>query len=208
MRLEYMFAAGLNKEEYNDLLITGWRRFGYFFFRPKCDICFECIPIRILVDKFTPSKSQRRVINKNENTIVKFNHLRFTDEIYEIYREHSLDRFNQKVSKNDFKQSFFINAVSAMQSEYYIDNKLIAVGFIDISNEAFSSVYFIYKTAFDNFSLGTFSVIKEIEYAKTLGLKYYNLGYYVKNNKRMSYKNKFRPYELYDWHKNIWEEME
>jgi len=203
-RLEYMFATGVTKEEFNKLLLSGWRRFGYFFFRPRCEICNECIPIRVKVNDFKLTRSFKRIINKNKFTSVVFKELKFRDEIYEIYNEHSLDRFNQQTDIEDFKKTFFQNAVCAMQSEYYVDNKLAAIGFIDLSSEAFSSVYFIYKSEYNHLSLGTFGAIKEIEHASYLNLNFYYLGYYIKENKSMSYKSKFKPFDLFDWKKNKW----
>ncbi len=199
-----MLAFGLNPDEFNDFLIKGWRRFGIYFFRPNCEICFDCKPIRIDVKKFKPSNSQKRIIKKNYKTSVVFNKLTYKKMIFNIYEEHSFDRFAQISNLDDFKNTFFINAVSSCQSEYYINDNLVAVGFIDISDEALSSVYFVYKTEYNNLSLGTFGAIKEIEYAKNLNLKYYYLGYYIKDNSRMSYKNKFKPFELYDWKKQKW----
>lgn len=199
-----MLAFGLSLKEYDNLLNKGWRRFGVYFFKPDCEICFQCIPIRINVNKFIPSKSQVRIIKKNKYTEVIFNKLKYRKEIFNIYKEHSYDRFGLDSNIDDFKNTFFINSVPACQSEYYVDNHLVALGFIDISSNALSSVYFVYKTKYNYLSLGIFSVIKEIEYARTLNLKYYYLGYYIKDNHSMSYKNKFNPHELYDWKKQKW----
>ena len=160
-----MLAFGLNAKEFNNLISKGWRRFGVYFFKPSCMKCFQCIPIRIKVKDFTPSKSQKRVIKNNKDTRVVINKLNFKKQIFEIYKEHSYDRFGQSSSIEDFKNTFFINAVPACQSEYYINNKLVAIGFIDISSNALSSVYFIYKSEYKYLSLGIFGVIKEIEYA-------------------------------------------
>lgn len=199
-----MLATGACGDEFNDLLKKGWRRFGYYFFKPSCRICYECLPIRVRVCEFKLTKSQKRVIKKNIETKVLFKELSYSEEIFEIYKEHSWDKFNQKADKEDFKLSFFYQAVPSLQSEYYINDKLAAVGFIDISSKALSSVYFIYRTVYSHYSLGTFGAIKEIEFARLLSLKYYYLGYYIKDNHRMSYKNRFKPYELYDWKKRKW----
>jgi len=131
--------------------------------------------------------------------------LEYREEIFNIYKEHSLDRFNQTANIEDFIETFFYDTVPAFQSEYYLNGELIAFGFIDMSSEALSSVYFVFKTNYKFLSLGTYSIIKEIEYAKSLGLKYYYLGYYIKENHHMSYKNKFKPYDLFDWKRGKWE---
>ena len=199
-----MFAFGFSSPEFNEYLSCGWRRFGIFFFRPNCTDCYQCRPIRVKVNEYSPTRSQRRVINKNRNTKVIFKKLEFREELYDVYKEHSVDRFNQQTDINEFKETFFYNSVPALQSEYYVGEKLAALGFIDVSNEALSSVYFVYRTEYSELSLGTFGAIKEIEYAESLNLKYYYLGYYIQGNRRMSYKNKFKPHEIYDWKKGEW----
>ena len=208
MRMEYMYLIEISSSEFNNLLENGWRRFGMFFFRPKCIGCSKCKPIRVKVNDFNLSKSQRRVINKNKNTVVKFNKLKFKKKLYDIYEEHSRDRFNQVTSLEDFKLSFFSNILPSKQTEFYHENKLIASGFIDISSEALSSVYFYYKTKFNYLNLGTLGALKEIEYAKKNNLKYYYLGYYIEENKSMAYKNRFKPFQIYDWEEKVWKDNE
>ena len=202
--MEYMYLIEISQEEFNNLLENGWRRFGMFFFRPKCIGCLKCKPIRVKVEKFKPSKSQRRVINKNNGTKVSFNKLKFKKKLYDIYEEHSKDRFNQITSLDDFKLSFFSNILPSKQTEFYHGKELIASGFLDFSNNALSSVYFYYKTKYNYLNLGTFGALKEIEYAIKNSLKYYYLGYYIEENKSMAYKNRFKPCQIYDWQEKVW----
>ena len=88
--------------------------------------------------------------------------------------------------------------------EYFINNRLAGVGFLDISTEAISSVYFIYHTDFLQYSPGTFSALRETAFAASIGLKYYYLGYYISENSRMAYKNSFHPNEKMDWKTGAW----
>jgi arginine-tRNA-protein transferase len=201
---EYFYAYGLNEREFDDFLSAGWRRFGLFFFRPACRNCRLCVPIRIQCSEFQATKSQRRVLKRNENTTVKLSAPSYSDEIYELYRKHSKVKFGQDSDVSQFKDSFFMSAVPSAQSEYYIEGKLIGVGFLDISLNALSSVYFIYDPDYKEYSPGTFSILKEIEIVKELKLPYYNLGYWIKENKRMSYKGRFSPFQTYHWEKKVW----
>ncbi len=198
-----MLATGFTGEEFNELLRKGWRRFGIYFFRPDCKNCKECVPIRVPVDKFNLSRSQKRVLKKNRDTKIIVRQLSFHDSLYDLYKDHSM-RFNQETTRDDFKQTFFHSAVPAIQTEYYADGKLAGFGLVDISSEGTSSVYFVFGSEFSKLSLGTLGAIKEIEISKNNGLKYYYLGYYLERNKHMKYKNNFKPYELYDWDNEIW----
>ncbi len=203
-RFNYFFAVDVTAEELDVILSRGWRKFGMYYFKPVCGECRECIPIRVIADEIIPSKSQRRALRDCQDVRVEFRELEYRDEIFEIYKDHSHFKFNKESDENDFRSSFYTRSCPALQSEYYIDDKLAAVGFLDVSSNALSSIYFIYKNEFAKYRLGTFSALKESEYALSLGLKYYYLGYYIENNSSMVYKNRFHVNEKMDWNTGDW----
>ncbi len=200
----YFFAADLDEGELEELLSRGWRKFGFYYFRPQCGDCLKCLPIRVLAEEFAPSRNQRNILKKNRRTEVKFGPLNFSDRIFEIYENHSRNRFEKEPFLDDFILNFYQQSCPSLQSEYYIEGKLAAVGFLDRSSRGLSSVYFIFDTAYSSYSLGTFGALKEIELARTLGLPYYYLGYYIEKCRRMVYKGRFRPFETYDWQRGAW----
>jgi len=207
-QFEYFFAHQLTGEEIARLLAEGWRKFGLYYFRPACPDCRGCVPLRIPVDTFRPSRSQRRSLRKNSSIEARFVVPVFNSRIYEIYLKHSRERFGDESSPEDFIHSFYTPSCPSIQSEYYLEGKLIAAGFIDIGSDCLSSVYFVYDTDYSRLGLGTLSVLREIEYAKELGLKYYYLGYHVAGCDRMTYKGNFLPREDYDWASGLWETAE
>lgn len=205
-QFEYFFAYELSKDQISMLWETGWRKFGVYFFRPRCPSCQDCLPIRVITNDFSASRNQRRVLKKNQHLDVKISPLIYRDEIFDLYAKHSENRFDQKnLCKKDFKQSFYMPSCPALQSEFYLNEKLIAVGFLDCGKNALSSVYFVYNTDYEHLSIGTFSILVEIEYAKKIGLPYYYLGYYIEECSSMSYKGKFYPHECFNWKKQKWE---
>ncbi len=203
-RFSYFFALDVAAEELDIILSRGWRKFGMYYFRPVCIGCRECIPIRVKTDELSPSKSQRRAIRDCMDIRVEFKDMEYRDEIFEIYKDHSLNRFNKESSEEDFRSSFYTKSCPALQSEYYIGDELAGVGFLDLSSNALSSIYFIYKNEFTKYRLGTFSALKEADYALSLGLKFYYLGYYIENNQSMAYKNSFHINEKMDWNTGEW----
>ncbi|MGL1893122.1 MAG: arginyltransferase [Spirochaetaceae bacterium] len=206
-RQRYTVVKDLTGADFDMFLLNGWRHFGNFFFMPNCDNCNACRPIRTLVSEFKASKSQRRNFNKNNNSVeVAFSDLVYSQEIYNVYKKHSDVKFDQETTEKEFRESFFKDALmgSSKLSLYKIENILVGVGFIDISDTGISSIYFCYDTDYRALGLGVFSVIKEIEYAKSIGKSYYYLGYYIEGNKSMEYKNKYTPSEVLDWEKNRW----
>lgn len=203
-QFQYFFAQNLNETEIGFVLSKGWRKFGAYYFRPLCPTCRDCTPIRVLTEEFTPSKSQRKNLRKNAAVQVKFGPLTYSQRGYDIYVEHSRNRFDQESSLDGFLFNFYTPSCPALQSEYYLDDQLIALGFLDHGHNCLSSVYFVYDTSYAHLGLGTFSILKEIEYAKSVGLPYYYLGYYIRECRRMNYKDRFEPREHFDWSSGIW----
>jgi len=203
-RFRYFFARGLSGEELNILLTGGWRKFGTYYFKPECGNCRRCIPVRVPVMRFAPGRSQRRVLKKAQSAEVRFGPLDYRQEIYDIYRDHSFSRFGRETDEDEFITTFYNQSCPSMQSEYSYNGNLFGVGFLDRSSEALSSMYFTFRKEYSGFSPGILSIIKEIEFAAAMDLSYYYLGYYIALNGSMSYKNRFHPYEWYDWESAHW----
>lgn len=203
-QFRYFFANQLNASEISFLLARGWRKFGIHYFQPVCPGCRRCIPLRVLAQEFKPSKSQRKILRKNHHVRVQFGPLTFTPRAFELYQDHSYNRFNQSADLEGFLFNFYTTSCPNLQSEFYIDDKLIGIGFLDVGADCLSSVYFVYDTNYTHLGVGTFSILQEIEYAKLLGLDYYYLGYYIAECSSMVYKDSFKPREHYDWHTGKW----
>lgn len=204
----YFFASELNHDEAELLFSTGWRKFGYFFFRPVCVQCRMCIPVRIPVNQFKMSKSQKRLLKKNSTTNHSFGPLEYADDVFSVYKDHSQIRFRKKVNREEFKNNFCSISCPSLLSRYYADDELAGAGFLDVSSGGLSSVYFVFKDKYRHLGLGNYSVLREIEQCKEMGLDYYYLGYYVKGNAVMEYKIRFYPYQRYNWNLEVWENVE
>ncbi|OUR97057.1 hypothetical protein A9Q84_12050 [Halobacteriovorax marinus] len=205
---EYFFATELNIEEIDLFLSTGWRKFGAYYFRPNCPTCESCLPLRVPVTDFTLNKKQRRILRKNEDIVIERHALEFNQTYYDLFEKHSKKRFNQNESEigneEQFIDTFFISSCPSFILTYKLNEKVIAWGILDYGQNSLSSVYFVFDPDFENRSLGHFSVLKEIEYAREHKLKYYYLGYYVPGNKSMEYKSKYTPHEIFSWKNKTW----
>jgi len=84
-----------------------------------------------------------------------------------------------------------------IEMEYYIGKKLIAAGIIDEGEDSLSSNYFYYDTDHLDRRPGVFSILQEIFLARSMGKRYYYLGFYIEGNRKMVYKKYFRPNQIY-----------
>ncbi|PIE01841.1 MAG: arginyltransferase [Acidobacteria bacterium] len=204
-RYTYFLAYQLSKSEFDYYLQSGWRKFGLCFFKPSCEHCRRCQPLRVKVRDFKPSKSQRRVLRSNSDLEMKVQRLVFREDVYKLYLEHSKRFENNDISDRDqFLKAFIWQSVPGFQSLYYLNEQLVAAGFLDVSTSGLSSVYFVFDPAYSKRSLGHFGAMMEMKLALKLGKKYYYLGYWIEENNSMNYKNRFEPFELLDWKTGEW----
>ncbi|EQC44007.1 arginyltransferase [Bacteriovorax sp. Seq25_V] len=206
---QFFFASEIEKEEMDFLLSEGWRKFGQFQFRPKCHGCQKCLPIRLKVDKFHPSKSQRKILKKNSDIKVYFSPLIFRKEHFALYLKHSSARFESKHVDNeeDFRQTFYQYTGTQLVSEFFLNDKMIAFGILEKGLTSLSSVYFVFDPDYSKRNLGTFGALKEIEYAMDDNLSHYYLGYWIEENKSMAYKSQFKPNQIYEWDTKTWNDL-
>lgn len=200
----HFFGLDADPEETAALQAGGWRRFGLFFFRPQCPDCRACRPVRIDAPALVLTASQKRVWNRNQDVEFTVVPLDYRDEYYEVYRDHSQNRFAKETDPEDFRQSFFVGAVPAFVTEYRIDGRLAGLGFCDEGTDGLSSVYFVFHTDFADRSLGTYSILRECRLAAERGRRWYYLGYWVDGNATMAYKGRFVPRQVMDWSTGRW----
>jgi leucyl-tRNA---protein transferase len=200
----YFFGRDADSEETSSLLAAGWRRFGIFFFRPNCPGCSACLPVRLAAGNLEPTASQRRVWRRNSDVEFAVVPLEYHDEYYELYKDHSLHRFQKQTDPEDFREGFFEKAVPAFLTEYRIGGKLAALGFCDEGEDSLSSVYFLFANEFAGRSLGIYSVLRECALAAERGKRWYYLGYWVQGNATMAYKGRFEPRQVMDWTTGAW----
>jgi len=127
----FFLASEFDESEISFLVAKGWRKFGVYFFQSSCPECQECVSIRVISDEFEPSKSQKRNLKKNRDIDVAFGPLKFSERAFEIYKNHSSQRFSQKCNLEEFVISFFSPSAPGLQSEFYLDGELIGMGFLD-----------------------------------------------------------------------------
>ncbi|MFN0136704.1 MAG: arginyltransferase [Phycisphaerae bacterium] len=200
------WSDGLDDADYQWLMDRNFRRSGTIFYRPSCGDCRECIPIRVPVAEFAPSKSQRRAWRKNTDVAVEIATPTCDDERLDLYRRYqsAVHDKSEFFGAGDYERFLVDSPVTTLEFSYRLDGRLIGVGIVDATPVALSSVYFIYDPVFRERSLGTFSALREIEECGRRGLPYWYLGLYVRDCAKMVYKASFRPFELLRdrvWHR-------
>ncbi len=182
---------------YQDLMDRHFRRSGRLFYRPMCAGCQRCIPLRMRVADFVLSRSQARVVKKNRDLVVAFGPPELDDARFALYSRYCLARHEREAPvREDFEQFLYDSPTETVEASYWADGELVGVGLCDVTPRALSTVYFYFDPEQAARSLGVYSVLREIEYAKALRLEFYYLGYWVPGSKKMEYKAGFGAHEI------------
>lgn len=195
--LRAFYAPRIDPGLYHGFLDASFRRSGSVIYQPICSGCRACVPVRIPVESFHPSKSQRRCSRRNADLTIRAAPLApATDEKYDLYRRYQAQR--HRSAESDARANFedFLHRSPVDTVEFtYRDSRgtLLAVGICDLCDASLSSVYFYFDPAEPRRSLGTFGALHEIEFALKAGIPYYYLGYWVRDCRKMEYKAQFRP---------------
>lgn len=211
-RKMFTHLVGNRASELNDILTQGgFRRSQNISYRPACESCRACISVRVVVDKFKPSKNLRRVAAANRDIISTELTTSPTAEQYEIFRDY-LDSRHPNGGMSDmgiFDYAMMVEDthVDSVVIEYRQQeaggvpglgiqrSPLLATALTDYLSDGLSMLYSFFDTDWKYRSLGTFMILDHIERARKANMQYVYLGYWVSGSPRMDYKIRFQPLE-------------
>ncbi|MBN2798164.1 MAG: arginyltransferase [Deltaproteobacteria bacterium] len=180
------------------------RRVGSSLYRPQCPSCQACMGIRVPVEGFQPSKSQRRVLRRWQQVggAVEGASPSWSPEKLALFNRHKVERGlsqnEQAFSPVGYVSWLIQTCTDTVELQYRVGSRLVGVSILDLGARSASSVYFYFDPdpALSHLSLGTLSALHEIDLCARTGRTHYYLGLYVEGNDHMRYKTSFRPYEL------------
>lgn len=186
---------------HNSLSQTGFRRSHSLAYKPACPTCDACIPARVRVQDFKPTKSMRRIIRKNSQLVIMEKEPIATEEQFLLFQKYEQVRHANGemalMNFNDFQSMIEDSPIKTTVTEYRTKNgELLAAGLVDELGDGLSGVYTYFSTNHDRLSLGTFLILSLISKTRSLKLPYFYLGYWIKGSPKMAYKGRFLPMEI------------
>ena len=191
--------ARVDKRLYSQLTALGFRRSGSHFYRPHCEQCNACIPVRLDVAKFRPNRSQRRVWRRNGDLMFSLVPAHFSEEYYQLYARYIEQRHADGDMYPPSREQFGSFLVEGGRESCFLemrsDTGLVGLAVIDVLDDGLSAIYTVFEPGEDARSLGTLAVLWQIEEARERNLPHIYLGYWIEECRKMSYKTRFRPIE-------------
>ena len=194
---ENFITHSLDADEIDRLLEAGFRHFGSYYFRPVCDNCGCCVPLRVDVRHHGDSRAERRTMRANRDLVTVFSDPAPSLRAFSLYRMHQ-QRFecSPSATYEQFVSSFFSPTFGNTQLSVFSDGLLVSVLHLDVTGTSVSAVYCYYDTGLSRRSLGTYTILTGLHFAAQLRVSRYYLGYVVRGNRHMEYKSRFKPNEI------------
>lgn len=184
---------------YTLLATHGFRRNGPHIYRPHCDGCRACIPLRIPVAEFRPDRGQLRVWKRNQDLRVQLQQATTQPEHFALYKRYLKARHpggGMDASGEAEYVHFLMNSWGrTWMVAIHLGSALVAVAFMDELDDALSAVYTFFEPDLPRRSLGTYAILWQIEEARRRGLRWLYLGYWIAESRKMAYKERFHPHE-------------
>jgi len=207
-RKVFTHLVGDKAGELNDLLTHGgFRRSQSIAYRPACDLCRACVSVRVIADEFQPSRNLRKVAQRNTDLVGEMRSAVPTSEQYSTFRAYLDSRHHDggmaDMTVLDYAMMVEDSHVTTRIIEYRrrtpdtgITGKggdLIAAALTDILGDGLSMVYSFFEPGEHDRSLGTYMILDHIARARSMGLPYVYLGYWIDGSAKMGYKGRFLP---------------
>ena len=203
-REEQRLAADISEtpELHDQLAESGFRRVENWVYRPVCNECNSCLPIRIDSQKFVLSKNLRRILLKNSQLQMSLDDKNADEESFELFKTYLKSRHKDgqmaTMSQSDFHSMIHNSPIETFMLKYRDQNHTLkACLLMDEQRDGLSAVYSFFDPNLEQQSLGTFLILNAIDMTKKMSKKWLYLGYLVKNSQKMAYKARFKPHQLY-----------
>ena len=181
-------------------LAEGQRRTSEFIYQTQCPSCNACEPIRLDCHEFEFSKNHRRTLRRGDRKFEqRVSPLQADHQRVALFNKHrrmrGLVKRDTDIDLEEYVWGFVRSCFDSFEITYWLDKELVCLAVCDRASTSISAVYTYFDPDMAKASLGTYSILKQIEFCREYKLQHLYLGYYVEQSPHMKYKSRFRPNE-------------
>ncbi|MGI9473359.1 MAG: arginyltransferase [Rubripirellula sp.] len=185
------------------LLAMGYRRSGDFVYRAQCPNCRECKPTRVDVEHFRRTTSMTRIKRRGERDLThRWGEPRVDAKRIWLFNQHrnqrGLSQGSTPIDAESYRSFLSDTCCETQELAIRLADELVAVAIVDIGKTSISAVYTHFDPHAGRYSLGTYAILRQIEFAIATGRRYVYLGMYVADNSHLNYKARFQPQQRLD----------
>ena len=189
-------------DSHDRLAETGFRRVENWVYKPACPGCSACLPIRVKAEDFAGSRNITRIRAANKDLRRFDSHGQLTLDHYDMFQRYLGLRHEDgqmaSMSFEEFSAMILNSPIDTTLTEYRdSEDGLMGCILIDRQRDGLSAVYSFFQPDQTKRSLGSFMIVDLIDRCKEIGLPYAYLGYYIEQSRKMSYKARFKPYQIF-----------
>ena len=193
-------AAAMSAALYSQLVRSGFRRSGQYVYRPHCEGCAACVPIRLPAADFMWRRTHRRTLARNAGVNVRVRPAAFDAAHFDLYTRYLAARHPGGGMDNptpDKYLSFLTNAWAGTRfAEFRAGERLLMVAVVDPLRDGLSAVYTFYDPDLPDRSLGSLAILWQVLECQRLKQPHVYLGYWIEDCVKMTYKSRYTPHEL------------
>ncbi len=193
-------SRSLHADELDQRLAAGDRRQGVVLYRTECPECAACVPLRIDVTHFAPSRTHRRILRRGDQLLrLEVGPPTLDDRRVRLYNRHKVLRGlgdeNGLIDRDGYLAFLVETCCDSFEMRFYRETELVGVAVVDRGNTSLSAMYCYYEPDLKHLSIGTYAILKQLEICHKRSMRFLYLGLYVENSATMAYKARFFPHQ-------------
>jgi len=193
-------SSAVSEGDIDARLARGERRTGEFVYVTQCPRCQACQPIRLLINEFRMNATMRKTLRKNNARLrVKQAEVSASANRVDLFNRHrqlrQLGQTSVRIDVDDYAWAFARSCFHSFELTYWLGERLVGVAIMDEGRHSLSAVYTYYDPDYSKLSLGTWSILRQVQLGRDTGKRYLYLGFYIIGCDRMDYKSRFVPHE-------------